>query len=188
MYLIVGLGNPGAKYAKNRHNIGFMVVDEILSQLDAQKISKSSFKGELFRSDNLFLLKPLTYMNRSGESVAAVKNFYKIDLAHIIVIHDDLDLALGALRFKRGGSSGGHNGLKSIDANIGNDYMRVRFGIGRPKSKEEVIGYVLSDFSQDELTCIKPTIKKAAKAALALTKHPLEYIKANYSQKPLPCR
>ncbi len=188
MHLIVGLGNPGAKYAKNRHNIGFMIVDEILANLDNSKISKSSFKGELFRHDDLLLLKPATYMNRSGESVAAVKNFYKIALAHIIVIHDDLDLGLGALRYKQGGSSGGHNGLKSIDANVGNDYLRVRFGIGRPKTKEEVINYVLSDFNKDELTCIQPAIQKAAEASLALTKHSLEYVKANYSQKPLACQ
>ncbi len=188
MHLIVGLGNPGAKYANNRHNVGFMVVDEILSQIEAIKISKSSFKGELFRFNTIFLLKPATYMNRSGESVAAVKNFYKIPIENIIVIHDDLDLALGVLRFKRGGSSGGHNGLKSIDAAIGNEYVRVRFGIGRPSTKEEVIGYVLSDFSKEEFVCIKPVIKRAAKAALALTKHPLEYVKANYSQKALPCR
>ncbi len=187
MHLIVGLGNPGAKYAKNRHNVGFMVVDEILAQLNTSKISKSSFKGELFRYNDLLLLKPTTYMNRSGESVAAVKNFYKIDLADIIVIHDDLDLGLGALRFKQGGSSGGHNGLKSIDANIGSDYLRVRFGIGRPKSKEEVVSYVLSDFSEDEFICIQPAISKAAQAALALTKYSLEYVRSNYSQKPLQC-
>jgi PTH1 family peptidyl-tRNA hydrolase len=103
-------------------------------------------------------------MNLSGESVLLVKNFYKIDNENIIVIHDDLDLKLGALKFKRGGSSGGHNGLKSIDKCIGNDYYRVRIGIGRPERKEEVINYVLSDFNENELECIKtafPIIKKA---------------------------
>ncbi len=187
MHLIVGLGNPGAKYAKNRHNIGFMVVDRLIDRLDPLSISKREFKGELYKAGDILLLKPLTFMNLSGQSVAAVKNFYKIDIGDIIVIHDDLDLGLGALRFKRGGSSGGHNGLKSIDQMVGQEYIRIRFGIGRPERKEQVISYVLSDFTQKELECIEPSIQKAADAALALTKEPLEKVRAEYSQKPLNC-
>jgi PTH1 family peptidyl-tRNA hydrolase len=160
--LIVGLGNPGKKYELNRHNVGFMAVDYIIQELNANKTG--NFKGELFKAGKFLFLKPSTYMNLSGESVVLVKNFYKIDNENIIVIHDDLDLKLGALRFKRGGSSGGHNGLKSIDKYIGNDYYRIRIGIGRPERKEEVINYVLSDFTKDELECIKttfPIIKNA---------------------------
>ena len=187
MHLIVGLGNPAKEYALNRHNVGFMVVDELIHSLNPSTIHKSSFKGELYRQQEIFLLKPLTYMNRSGESVAAVRNFYKIPIENIIVIHDDLDLGLGALRFKRGGSSGGHNGLRSIDSCIGQDYLRVRFGIGRPSSKEDVIKYVLGDFSKEEYACIAPVIKKAADATLALCKNTLEFVRSYYSQKPLKC-
>ncbi|WP_457561187.1 aminoacyl-tRNA hydrolase [Caminibacter sp.] len=163
--LIVGLGNPGKKYEFNRHNIGFLVVDYLIKEFNASKIS-SKFKGELFKSDEFLFLKPMTFMNLSGESVGEVKNFYKIENDNIIVIHDDIDLKLGALRFKRGGSSGGHNGLKSIDSHIGNDYWRVRVGVGRPERKEEVVSYVLSDFSKKEFECIEkifPLIKEAIK-------------------------
>ena len=185
MHLIVGLGNPGERYRLTRHNIGFMVLEHLLQKLPTTPIKKKEFKGELFKYQNILLLKPLTFMNLSGQSVAAVKNFYKIDLDHIIVIHDDLDLGLGALRFKRGGSSGGHNGLKSIDSLCGSEYIRVRFGIGRPQSKEEVVRYVLSSFSKEELECIEPAIAKAGQAALALTKKSLEEVKSRYSQKAL---
>ena len=165
MKLIVGLGNPGEKYELNRHNVGFLAVDYLIDEFKASKVS-SKFKGELFKSDKYLFLKPMTFMNLSGESVVLVKNFYKIENEDIIVIHDDIDLKLCALKFKRGGGSGGHNGLKSIDKHIGNDYWRVRIGVGRPESKQEVVNYVLSDFKEDELKCIKelfPLIKEAIK-------------------------
>jgi PTH1 family peptidyl-tRNA hydrolase len=156
MKLIVGLGNPGSKYEFNRHNVGFLAVDYLIEEFRANKES-SKFKGELFKSNDFLFLKPTTYMNSSGESVVLVKNFYKLQNEDIIVIHDDIDLKVGALKFKRGGGSGGHNGLKSIDKMIGNDYYRVRIGVGRPENKEEVINYVLSDFTKDEFDkCIKP--------------------------------
>ncbi len=146
--LIVGLGNPGSAYETTRHNIGFMVIDELIKRTDAQKLSSSSFKGELFKFKNHFLLKPLTFMNLSGDSIVAVKKFYKID--EVVVIHDDLDLPFGTLRFKHGGGHGGHNGLKSTDANISREYARVRMGIGKPEHKGEVASYVLSNFTLDE--------------------------------------
>ena len=165
MKLIVGLGNPGSKYEKNRHNIGFLAVDYLIKEFNASKLS-SKFKGELYKSDEYLFLKPTTYMNLSGESVRLVKDFYKMENDDIIVIHDDIDLKLGALRFKKGGGSGGHNGLKSIDTNIGNDYWRVRIGVGRPERKEMVVSYVLSDFEDEELECLEklfPLIKEAIK-------------------------
>ncbi|WP_456489335.1 aminoacyl-tRNA hydrolase [Caminibacter pacificus] len=165
MKLIVGLGNPGSKYEKNRHNIGFLAVDYLIKEFNASKLS-SKFKGELYKSDEYLFLKPTTYMNLSGESVRLVKDFYKMENDDIIVIHDDIDLKLGALRFKKGGGSGGHNGLKSLDANIGNDYWRVRIGVGRPERKEMVVSYVLSDFEDEELECLEklfPLIKEAIK-------------------------
>ena len=163
MKLIVGLGNPGKKYEFNRHNIGFLALDYLIDEFKASKIS-SKFKGELFKAGEYLLLKPNTFMNLSGESVVLVKDFYKINNEDIIVIHDDIDLKVGALKFKRGGSSGGHNGLKSIDKYVGNDYYRVRIGVGRPERKEEVVKYVLSDFSKDELNCIKKNFENIKKA------------------------
>ena len=163
MKLIVGLGNPGNKYKFNRHNVGFLAVDYLIDKLNASKLS-SKFKGDLFKSNEYLFLKPTTFMNLSGESVKLVKDFYKLDNEDIIVIHDDIDLKLGALRFKRGGSSGGHNGLKSIDENIGNDYYRIRIGVGRPERKEEVVNYVLSDFSDEELECVRRNFEIILKA------------------------
>ena len=130
--LIVGLGNPGPSYEKTRHNIGFMVINELISKQNAQKLSSSSSNGELFKFSNHFLLKPLTFMNLSGNSIQAVKNFYKIE--DVIVIHDDLDLPFGTLRFKKAGVHGGHKGLKSTDEKITREYIRLRMGIGDRKS------------------------------------------------------
>jgi len=183
MFLIVGLGNPGPKYKNNRHNIGFMVVDELINDLNPTQVNKKEFKGELYKSTQFLLLKPQTFMNLSGESVIAVKNFYKIDNSNIIVIHDDLDLPFGAIRFKIGGSSSGHNGLKSIDKFIGNDYIRVRIGIGRPKDKSKVVSFVLSDFSEEEKIYLKELIKKAAIATLELTKTSLDEVRSRFTQK-----
>ncbi len=177
MKLIVGLGNPGKKYELNRHNVGFLAVDYLIDKFNASKIS-SKFKGELFKSGEYLFLKPSTFMNLSGESVVLVKNFYKFDNKDIIVIHDDIDLKLGALRFKRGGSSGGHNGLKSIDAHIGNDYYRIRIGVGRPEKKEEVVNYVLSDFSKEELECIRKNFENIKKAI-----EDIENAASKYSKK-----
>jgi len=160
--LIVGLGNPGSEYAQNRHNIGFMVIDELIKRQNAQKTSSSSFKGELFKFQNHFLLKPLTFMNLSGDSIVTVKKFYKID--EVVVIHDDLDLPFGTLRFKFGGGHGGHNGLRSSDERISKDYARVRMGIGRPEHKGEVASYVLSDFSKEENTYLSKWIQKSCEA------------------------
>ena len=176
MKLIVGLGNIGDKYKLNRHNVGFLVIDYLVNEFEAFKVSFS--KGDLFKVKEFLFLKPSTFMNNSGESIVLVKNFYKIDNEDIIVIHDDIDLKLGALKFKRGGSSGGHNGLKSIDSYIGDDYYRVRIGVGRPKKKEEVIDYVLSDFSKDEFKCIQTLF---AKIKLAIWD--IKNASSKYSQK-----
>jgi len=150
MQLFIGLGNPTVEYEDTRHNIGFKMIDILVSHFKARDISKSSFYGELYRSGDILFLKPTTYMNLSGKSVIAVKNFFKIDIEDIIVIHDDLDLNFGALRFKLGGGNGGHNGLKSIDSAISKEYKRVRMGIGKPQYKSQVSSFVLSKFSDDE--------------------------------------
>lgn len=183
MTLIVGLGNPGASYENNRHNIGFMVVDRLVKDLGAASISKASFQGDLFKSGDIFLLKPTTYMNLSGKSVLAVKQFYKCD--NLIVIHDDLDLPFGALRYKKGGGHGGHNGLKSIDSLLGSDYVRVRMGIGKPEYKSMVADYVLSDFGSEEAEKLNAWIEKAAHATLLLREKPLDEVASKHSQKKL---
>ena len=183
MLLIVGLGNPGTQYEDTRHNIGFKVIDKLVSDFGANEISKSSFKGELFKSANLLFLKPTTYMNLSGESVQAVKNFYKIELEDIIVVHDDIDLPFSALRFKNGGGHGGHNGLRSIDAMIGKEYTRVRMGVDKPIHKSQVADYVLHSFSKAEDEVLKPWIKHTVEAIKELKVKSLVEVKSKYSLK-----
>ncbi|CAM3552096.1 aminoacyl-tRNA hydrolase [Helicobacter sp. UBA3407] len=167
MFLIVGLGNPGQKYQNNRHNIGFKVVDSLIYSLNATKQSDKSFQGEVYKSNQTILLKPQTFMNLSGESVQSVRNFYKIN--EFLVIHDELDLPFGAVKFKFGGGSGGHNGLKSIDALCGNEYYRIRYGIGKPIVKEQVTHWVLSDFDSQEQAANPALIAHCTKAALEIT-------------------
>ena len=163
MTLVAGLGNVGREYEGTRHNVGFMLVDLLLQELENSEISKSSFKGQLFKSGQSLFLKPSTFMNSSGESVLAVRDYYKCE--RLIVIHDDIDLNLGVLRFKLGGGNGGHNGLKSIDALCGADYERVRVGIGK---KEPVLNFVLGKFSTAELEALHPVLEQAKKGVLAM--------------------
>ncbi len=163
MILLVGLGNPGKEYQATRHNIGFMLIDKLVDELGATNITKASFKGQLFKTRHFYLLKPMTYMNLSGESVRAVCDYFKLE--DIVVFHDELDIPLGSIRIKNGGSSGGHNGLKSIDAHMGAEYDRVRLGIGRPLHKQDVTNYVLGNFSKDELPCLQQVLDLAGKIA-----------------------
>lgn len=153
MRLLVGLGNPGPKYANNRHNIGFMAVDEIVRRHNFSPYRKR-FQGEVAEGvidgEKVLALKPQTYMNASGRAVAEAVRFYKLRPADIVVFHDELDLAPGRMRVKQGGGHAGHNGLRSIGQHIGPDYARVRLGIGHPGSKEKVTGYVLADFPSAE--------------------------------------
>jgi len=178
--LIVGLGNPGPNYEKTRHNIGFMVIDELIKIHNATKIS-SSFDGDLYKFKNHFLLKPLTFMNLSGNSIAKVKNFYKID--EVVVIHDDLDLPFGAVKFKKGGGHGGHNGLRSTDEKISKEYIRVRMGISKPENKGEVASYVLGKFTKDEELHIQDWIKHTCNSIDFLLENQLEELKSKFSIK-----
>jgi peptidyl-tRNA hydrolase, PTH1 family len=166
MRLVVGLGNPGARYARNRHNIGFMAVDAIARRYGIGAF-RNRFKGELAEGaidgERRLLLKPQTFMNASGEAVLAVMSFYKIAPEDIVVIHDEIDLREAKLRVKRGGGNAGHNGLRSIDALIGPDYWRVRIGIGHPGVKELVQPYVLQNFFSQEVTeWVEPLIDVVA--------------------------
>ena len=179
--LIVGLGNPGTSYETTRHNIGFMVIDALVERQESTKLSSSNFQGDLFKFKNHYLLKPQTYMNLSGDSIVKVKNFYKID--EVVVIHDDLDLPFGTLRFKKGGGHGGHNGLRSIDANISREYVRVRMGIGKPEHKGEVSSYVLSPFTSKEFEHLDEWIIHTCKAVEFLVENSLEDTSSNYTIK-----
>jgi PTH1 family peptidyl-tRNA hydrolase len=165
-HLIIGLGNPGTGYSGNRHNIGFMVVDRIISEHGFSKPSLK-FGGAVAEGtidgEKVHVFKPLGYMNISGGPASEISRFYKIPLKNIITIHDDLDLPLGKLRVKRGGGSGGHNGLKSLDAHLGADYLRIRVGIGHPGDKDMVSDYVLSNFNKEELPTLDNIIQETSR-------------------------
>ena len=167
MKLIVGLGNPGKEYENTRHNAGFMVMDALAKELNVS-ISNSKFKGEYvklkYKGEDVVLLKPMTYMNLSGESVIQVMNFFKITSNDILVVYDDLDMPTGKLRLRENGSAGGHNGMKSIISHVGTQtFKRVRVGIDRhPRIK--VVDYVLGKFTKDEQPHIQEGVENAVKA------------------------
>lgn len=168
MLLIVGLGNPGGQYALNRHNIGFMAADAIHRRHGfgpwRTRFSAEVAEGMLSGRRTL-LMKPQTYMNESGRAVAEASRFLKIPNADIVVLHDELDLPPGKTRIKRGGGHGGHNGLRSITAHLGEDYRRLRLGIGHPGTREQVVGYVLHDFARADGAWINPLLDALADGA-----------------------
>ncbi len=165
MFLVVGLGNPGEKYARNRHNIGFMAADEIVRRHSFSSY-RVKFQGDLAEgkigTDKVLVLKPQTFMNESGRSVKELVTFCKIAAEDILVLHDELDLAPGKLRVKRGGGHAGHNGLRSLHAHIGDNYARVRLGVGHPGDKNQVSGYVLKDFAKADQDWIVPELDAVA--------------------------
>lgn len=171
MLLLVGLGNPGSQYARNRHNIGFMAVDAIVRRHGFGPW-REKFQGLLCEGNvagrKVLALKPMTYMNLSGQAVGAALRFYKLAPAEVVVFHDELDLPPGKVRVKKGGGAGGHNGLRSLDAHIGPDYWRVRLGIGHPGRKELVHGYVLHDFAKADEAWLEPLLDVLAAELPAL--------------------
>lgn len=163
--LLVGLGNPGPTYARHRHNVGFMAVDEIVRRhgFGPYRTRHEGLAAEgQIDGTRTIAFKPQTYMNDSGQAVAAAARFYKIEPERIIVVHDELDLVPGKLKVKRGGGNGGHNGLRSIDAHLGADYWRVRIGIGHPGHKDLVSPYVLHDFAKADADWLVPLIEAIA--------------------------
>ncbi|MDO8839957.1 MAG: aminoacyl-tRNA hydrolase [Parvibaculum sp.] len=169
MILLVGLGNPGEKYARNRHNIGFMAADAIVRRHSFSPL-RARFQGLVSEGTldgaKAIVLKPTTYMNESGRAVGEALRFYKLTEADVIVFHDELDLAPAKLRIKTGGGAAGHNGIRSIAAHIGPDFRRVRIGIGHPGEKDRVLNAVLGDFSKAEMTgWVEPLIEAIADAA-----------------------
>ncbi len=171
MKLLVGLGNPGDKYARHRHNVGFMAVDRLAGR---HRFSpwKKRFSGYVCDGQidgcRALLLKPDTFMNESGRSVGEAMRFLKLPIADVIVFHDELDLDPGRVKAKGGGGNAGHNGLRSISAHLGNDYTRVRIGIGHPGHKDAVSGYVLHDFAKVEMAWLEPLLDAMADAGGAL--------------------
>jgi PTH1 family peptidyl-tRNA hydrolase len=173
MHLIIGLGNPGAEYAAHRHNIGFLAVDEIARQHSfppfRQKFSALVSEG-VIDGEKIMLIKPQTFMNRSGDSVAQAAQFYKLAPTDISVIHDELDLTPGKVRVKTGGGNGGHNGLRSIESHLGKDFIRIRLGIGHPGHKDRVHSHVLSNFHKAENEWLEPLLDALAKNAALIAK------------------
>lgn len=171
MKLFVGLGNPGGKYARHRHNIGFMALDRIAADHDFSPW-KSKFQGQISEGrlgrEKVMLLKPETFMNNSGQSVGEAMRFYKLAPEDVTVLQDELDLAPGKARMKQGGGHAGHNGLRSLHAHIGDTYHRVRLGIGHPGRKELVSGYVLHDFSKADETWLEDLLRGVSDGAAHL--------------------
>ena len=186
MLLLVGLGNPGPNYDNNRHNIGFKVIDAINQQFSLSK-QKPKFKGLLttgnINNKKIYAIKPLTFMNNSGICIRELIEYFKIDAEDVIVFHDDLDVELGKIKVKFGGSSAGHNGIASIDKFIGKDYSRVRVGIGKPKNGIEVADYVLQNFDEDETVGIKKISDSITESISILVEKKLDLFSSTVNNK-----
>lgn len=175
-WLVVGLGNPGARYAANRHNAGYMVADLLAERMGAAfrahraraLVAEGRLGGPGAGGPRVVIAKPLTFMNLSGGPAAALAAYFKIPLSRLVVIHDELDIGYGVLRLKRGGGDNGHNGLKSVTAALGPEYHRVRFGVGRPPGRMDVSAWVLKDFAAAEVKELDYLVDRAADAVEAL--------------------
>lgn len=188
MKLVVGLGNPGKEYEKTRHNLGFMVIDQLAKDLKVYDF-KEKFKGIIgegsYNGEKILLLKPQTFMNLSGDSIIQVLNFYKLDPeTDLIVIYDDMSLPVGKLRIREKGSAGGHNGIKSIISHIGEKFLRIKFGIGASGGKDKTVGFVLGNFSKEDEEDVSNGIINSSKMALALISgEKIEKIMQLYNKK-----
>jgi len=188
MILVVGLGNPGSEYASTKHNLGYLAVDEIGKRVGID-LKKKKFNGVFgegsLNNDKLLLLKPETYMNRSGESVSSAVNFYHIPTKNIIVVHDELDLPTGTVRIKAGGGSAGHKGVVSIIGELGSgDFVRIRIGIGKPRSKSSTVSHVLSQFKKEENELVQESVLRAADAVLEIIRHGLRKAMNKFNVRP----
>ncbi|MGB5823979.1 MAG: aminoacyl-tRNA hydrolase [Proteocatella sp.] len=170
MYLIVGLGNPGKQYEATRHNVGFLAIDEIAKELDI-KVDRLKYKSIIgegrIGTEKVILAKPQTFMNLSGQAVVELVNFYKVDMANLILIYDDIDLDTGKLRIRKSGSAGTHNGMRSIIELLGKqDFPRIRIGVSKPKNGQDLASFVLSKFEKSELNDVMSTIVDSRKAVI----------------------
>ena len=186
MLLLVGLGNPTPNSQNNRHNIGFKIVDAINQKFGLSK-QKPKFKGLLttgnIQGEKVYAIKPLTFMNNSGICIRELLEYFKIDAMNVIVFHDDLDVELGKIKAKFGGSDAGHNGIASIDKFIGKDYSRVRIGIGKPKNKMEISDYVLQNFDEEEITEIEKILENITSSMSILIKKKLDLFSSTVNNK-----
>ena len=186
MLLLVGLGNPTSDSENNRHNVGFKIIDAINKKFSLSK-QKPKFKGLLttgnIDSEKIYAIKPLTFMNNSGICIRELLEYFKFDAKDVIVFHDDLDIELGKIKAKFGGSSAGHNGIASIDKFIGKDYSRVRIGIGKPKTPIEVSDYVLQNFDEDELVSIDKISVNITESISNLIKKKLDLFSSTVNNK-----
>lgn len=178
MYLIVGLGNPEEEYSKTRHNMGFDVINELAKENEIN-VNKSKFNGLYgignIKNEKVILLKPQTYMNLSGKSIAQVVNFYKIPMENVLVIYDDIDVEPGKIKIRKKGSSGSHNGMKSVVAELQTeDFARIRVGIGKPKYKDDMINYVIGAIPEEEKELLEEGTTKAAKAMTSIIKEGID--------------
>ncbi|MER3445328.1 MAG: aminoacyl-tRNA hydrolase [Candidatus Dadabacteria bacterium] len=191
MILVAGLGNPGKEYSSSRHNIGFMVVDEIARRLGIslkKRGFRSLFAKAPLEEKKLLLLKPQTYMNLSGEAISDVVEFFKIPLKDVIVVHDEIDLPLGSMKIKTGGGSAGHKGIQSIISCLGDSgFVRVRVGIGKPIQKSGVIGHVLSGFEGGEKKIMEDMVDRAADAVSEIILRGLESAMNKFNRKDTGC-
>ena len=185
MLLLVGLGNPNPNNTNNRHNVGFLVIDEINKKFKLSK-QKPKFKGLLttgtIEEQKVYAIKPLTFMNSSGICIKELADYFKIEVKNIFVFHDDMDIDLGKVKVKFGGSSAGHNGIESIDKNIGKNYSRVRIGIGRPKKNSTGSDHVLDNFSTEELDNVQSVTKNIIKSLSILISKDLDLFSSKINQ------
>ena len=186
MLLLVGLGNPSPNNSNNRHNVGFLVIDKINTKFKLSK-QKPKFKGLLttgnINEQKVFAIKPLTFMNNSGICIKELIEYFKIDVKDVFVFHDDMDIDIGKVKAKIGGSSAGHNGIDSIDKNIGKNYPRIRIGIGRPKKDSTGIDHVLDNFSDDEKQNVEKVTDNIIKSLSILINKDLDLFSSKINQK-----
>ena len=185
MYVIAGLGNPGKEYASSRHNAGYMAVEYLAGKLNTKlnKLKFNSVYGDTsINGEKVMLVKPVTYMNKSGIAIAEIVKFYKISTSNLIVIYDDIDIPLGALRIRPSGSAGTHNGMKSIVDSIGSEFPRIRIGIGR-NEEMDLADFVLQKFSRNEKDIVTPIIEKAAEAAVEIIENGIDSAMQKFNMK-----
>ena len=185
--LIVGLGNPGPEYERTRHNLGFLVVDELAGRFGAKKFKRSKHHAAVADARDgdtpLVLAKPQTYMNESGRAVAALSNYYRVPLERTVVVHDELDLPFGTVRVKLGGGTAGHNGVADVVSAIGPDFARVRLGIGRPAGRKDPVRWVLEPFSKHEGEQVPAIVDRGADAVLAILHEGISAAQTSYNQR-----
>jgi PTH1 family peptidyl-tRNA hydrolase len=187
-WLVVGLGNPGPRYAGNRHNLGYLVADLLAGRMGGRfrssRVRADALEGHL-AGQRVILAKPKSYMNESGGAVAGLRSFYKAGLDRLVAVHDELDLPFGVVRLKRGGGEGGHNGLRSLSRSLGTrDYLRVRIGVGRPPGRQDPADYVLADFNRREREELPLIVERAADAVEALLALGLEPAQNRFHADP----